>query len=99
MPGSNLCSFGAVESNEIIDNLESVDRIYDHKSNMNILIGIFCNAMPKCMLSSSNDYRIELLGEAIILSSKNKITIRHDRHFDHKAKYRSRFVQTIKCAV
>jgi hypothetical protein len=96
---SNLCSFGAAGANEIIENWESVDRMHDHKANMNVLIGIFCNVIPKCMLCSSSGQMIKMLAEAIILSSKNKIPIRPDRHFEHEAKHHSRHFQTIKSAV
>jgi hypothetical protein len=99
MPGGSLCPFGAAGANEIIENRESADRIHDHKANTNVLIGIFCNVIPKCMLCNSKGQMVKMLAEAIIFSSKNKIPIRPDRHFEHKAKHHSQHVQTIKSAV
>jgi hypothetical protein len=95
----NLCAFGAVESNKIIENLESIDRKLDHKANINVLILIFCNVIPKCILDPSNEINVKMLGEAIILSSRNKIPKHNGRHFKHETKHHPRFVQTIKSAV
>jgi hypothetical protein len=53
IPRSNLCYFGAAGANEIIENRESVDRICDHMANTNVLMGIFCNVISKCMLCNS----------------------------------------------
>jgi hypothetical protein len=95
----NMVAFAKIDSDEIVEQNQNPDNLYDKKTNENQLIGILKDKLVIALLDTRPRAQARKVNAIVAQAARRTVPIRPDRQFPRLCKHSKRFCSSAKTAL